>query len=341
VKRPTIADVAKRAGVSKGTVSFVLNDKAGVAAATRERILTAMQELGWRPDIRARALTSRRAYALGLVLARPARLLDSDPFFAAFIAGVESELAPRGQALVLQVVENSQVERAGYERMVADSRVDGAFLADLRVDDPRIGLLAGLGLPAVTLGRPVQSSPFPAVVADDAAGLAAVVDHLVTHGHTRIAHVAGPRSFLHGTGREAAWRAALRRHGLRPGPVRRGDFSPQAGASATRALLHLPDPPTAIVYANDVMAIAGLTVAHQLRVRVPDELSITGFDDTLLAGYVSPPLTTVRIDAYAWGQQATRTLLQLIETGTSADVALPPPRLLVRESTGPAPLSKE
>ena len=334
--RPTIADVALRAGVSKGAVSFALNGRPGVSPATRRRILGAADELGWRPNLRARALPARRAYAIGLVVARPARLLASDPFFAAFIAGVELELAERDLALVLQVAADRDAEAAGYRRLAADGRVDGVLLTDVLADEPRVDLLSDLGLPAVTLGRPDRDSPFPAVVEDDASGIQAAVDHLVGLGHERIGHVAGPDHFIHGRRRRLAWREAVESHGLVPGPMRRTDFSPTSGAKATTSLLRLADPPSAIVYASDLLAIAGVGAAQRLGRTVPGDLSVTGFDDTLMSAHVSPSLTTVHVDAVAWGRVATVTLLRLVTEGSADDVPMPAPRLVVRDSTAPA-----
>src|SRR4051794_24212637 len=189
--KPTIRDVARVAGVSKGTVSFALNGRPGVAEDTRERILAAARDLGWTPSTKARALSVSRSFAVGLVLAREPELLGADPFFPAFIAGVERTLSDRGQALVLQVVPEAE-EEAGYRRLAGAGRVDGVFLLDLRVADPRIALLAELGMPAVSIARPDGPSGFPAVLVDDRPGIAAAVRHLADLGHRRIAHVAGP-----------------------------------------------------------------------------------------------------------------------------------------------------
>ncbi|MBL7262286.1 LacI family DNA-binding transcriptional regulator [Paractinoplanes lichenicola] len=329
-ERPTIVDVARAAGVSKGTVSFALNGRPGVAEETRQRILDAARDLGWTPSHQARALSASRAFAVGLVLAREPELLGADPFFPAFIAGVERTLSDRGQALVLQVVPEAQ-EEAGYRRLAADGRVDGVFLLDLRVADPRIALLEELGLPAVSIARPDVPSRFPAVLVDDRPGIASAVRHLVELGHTNIAHVAGPSQFLHARVRRAAFEEAL----ANPGPVVEADFSAAGGARATRMLLAMPDKPTAIVYANDLMAIAGLSVASELGVVVPAQLSITGFDNTDLSAYVSPPLTTVRTDPYLWGRAAAEALLASIEGGTVDDVPVPSAQLVVRASTSP------
>jgi len=334
--RPTIRDVARAAGVSKGTVSFALNGRPGVAGETRQRILDAAQTLGWTPSHQGRALSVSRAFAVGLVLARPPELLGADPFFPAFIAGVERTLSERGQALVLQVVPDGE-EEAGYRRLADAKRVDGVFLLDLRVDDPRIALLEELRMPAVTIARPAGPSGFPALLVDDRPGIAAAVRHLTELGHRRIAHVAGPARFLHATVRRQAWEQALKEAGLSAGAVVEADFSAAGGAQATRELLDLAERPTAIVYANDLMAIAGLSVALERGIAVPAQLSVTGFDNTELAGYVAPPLTTVRTDPYRWGREAAEALLDLISGVTGGDIPVPPAELVIRASTAPPP----
>jgi DNA-binding LacI/PurR family transcriptional regulator len=332
--RPTIADVATRAGVSKGAVSFALNGRPGLAQATVERILAAADELGWRPSNRARSLSVSKAFALGLVITRDPDVLSSDPFFPAFIAGVESVLAPRGQALVLQVVTPGEEEAAGYRRLAQDGRVDGVFLSDLRHEDPRIDLLVELGLPAVTLNRPEGSSPFPAVCLDDRPGTVAVVEHLLRLGHRRIAHVAGPPAFVHATARSDAFVSALTAARLEPVAIEVSDFTAAGGTEATRRLLALPEPPTAIVYANDRMAIAGIGAAHQAGLKVPTDISIAGFDDSELAEFVHPGLTTVRADPFGFGAAAAQTLNRLVDgDGEVPDFELPPARLVVRQST--------
>jgi DNA-binding LacI/PurR family transcriptional regulator len=327
--------------VSKGAVSFALNGKPGVADSTRDRIRLAAGELGWRPSTRARALSVRRAFALGLVVARPPELIGADPFFPTFIAGVETVLADRGQALVLQVVPDGAAEQTGYQRLVEDGRVDGVFLTDLRHDDQRVELLRQLGLPAVTLNRPDGPSPFPAVCLDDKAGITQAVLLLARMGHRRLGFVGGPGHFLHGSGRRAAFEAAAKEAGLAPGAIRVADFTAAGGAQATAELLDLPSRPTGIVYANDLMAIAGMSVATQRGLRMPDDLSVTGFDDTEIAAHLVPSLTTVRTEIYDWGRCAATTLLSLVEADgkppAELDHQMTPAALITRDSTGPPP----
>jgi DNA-binding LacI/PurR family transcriptional regulator len=335
-RRPTIVDVARRAGVSKGAVSFALNDRPGLAPATRDRILASARELGWQPSARARALSRSRAFALGMVMRRPPALLGADPWFPQFLAGVETTLAERGSALVLQVVgDDDEAEAASYRRLARQGRVDGVFLNDLRIDDPRIPLLTGLGMPAVAVGRPIGPCPFPTVAVDDRAGVAETVRHLLDLGHRRIAHVGGSDGYVHSASRRAAWRETLRSAGVTPGPELVGDFTGPGGAAATAALLALAERPTAIVYANDLMAIAGMGVAIGQGLELPADLSVVGFDDAPLAAHVAPPLTSVRHDALGWGRVAARMLLAASDGDPVEDTELDPATPVVRASTAP------
>lgn len=335
--RPTITDVARHAGVSKGLVSFALNDRPGVSAETRDRILASAEELGWTPSLRARSLSVDRSYALGLVIGRSVDVIAADPFFHAFIAGVESEFSTAGQVLVLTRATPGREEAATYRGLAADKRVDGVLLTDLRSGDDRIALVQELGLAAVTLGHPDVPSPFPAVSVDDGRGIRAAVEHLIALGHRRIAHVAGPSNMLHARRRADAFIDAAITGGV-DATIVETDFSAVDGARATRELLALgADRPTAIVYSNDHMALAGLGVAQRAGLRVPHDLSITGFDNTELAEHTFPSITSVATDAADWGARSARLLLAAIAKEPVDDVDLSEPRLIVRESTATAP----
>jgi DNA-binding LacI/PurR family transcriptional regulator len=267
---------------------------------------------------------------------RAPELLGADPFFPQFLAGVESVLAERGSALVLQVVgDDDRAEASSYRRLAGQGRVDGVFLNDMLVEDHRFDLLAGLGLPAVAVGRPAGPCPFPVVTVDDRQGVAGTVRHLLGLGHRRIGFVGGPEGYVHSLSRRTAWRQTLEAAGVAPGPELVADFTGPGGAAATRALLGLPDPPTAVVYANDAMAIAGMGVAIGLGLEVPGDLSVAGFDDVPLAAHLAPPLTTVRQDAMAWGRAAAEVLLAVSEGRPAGDVELPAATPVFRASTGP------
>jgi DNA-binding LacI/PurR family transcriptional regulator len=335
-ERTTIADVARRAGVSKGLVSFALNDRPGVSPESRERILRIAAELGWKPSLRARSLSTGRSFACGLVIGRSADVIAADPFFHSFIAGLEDVFAMSGQVLVLAVATPGRHESETYRGLASDRRVDGVILTDLRAADERIALVEDLGLTAVTLGRPDLDSPFSSVSVDDGAGIRGAVRHLVGLGHRRIAHVAGPDTMLHSRRRSLAFTAAADAAGI-TSQILGTDFSAAEGAAATRRLLEQSEPPTAILYSNDHMAVAGLGVVQRMGLRVPDDISITGYDDAEIAGHLHPSLTSVATDAREWGSIVARTLMEALGGAEVAHLTLPDPTLIIRESTGPAP----
>jgi DNA-binding LacI/PurR family transcriptional regulator len=330
--RVTIRDIAERAGVSKGAVSYALNGRPGVSDDTRERILAIARELGWYPNRAARALSAARADGCGLVLARPANILGLEPFFMEFIAGAESELASRSMALTIQLVQDVEDEIEVYRRWWGERRVDGVLVMDLRVDDPRVDELVRLGMPAVVVGGPLGGK-LPAVWHDEETVVVEAVRYLAALGHERIAHVAGVSAFVHTRQRTDAFRRATEELGVRA-QVTTTDYSPESGARETRRLLSLPEPPTAIVFDSDLLAVTGLGVAQQMGFVVPDEVSIVGWDDSLISQVVHPPLTSITRDITYYGVLATRHLLTAIDEGSgTADLEAPRGELTPRGST--------
>jgi len=334
-RRVTISDIAKRAGVSKGAVSLALNGRPGVSDETRERILAIVKELGWSPNRAARALSAAKAGACGLVLARPARMLALEPFFIELIAGVESELSERSIALTIQLVHDIDEEIEVYRRWWAERRVDGVLMVDLRRDDPRIGALIKLGLPAVVVGGPLEDHALPAVWHYETLVFADVVRYLAALGHTKIARVSGLGEFVHTATRTAAFLDVTSELGI-SAEVVETDFAPESGARATRRLLSQPEPPTSVVYDSDLLAVTGLGVAHQMGFSVPDDVSIVAWDDSLMCGVVHPPLTALTRDIPAYGTAATKLLLAAIEGLSPGDIMTPRGELTPRGSTGPA-----
>jgi DNA-binding LacI/PurR family transcriptional regulator len=334
-RRVTISDIAERAGVSKGAVSYALNGRPGVSDGTRERILEIAHELGWYPNRAARALSAERADACGLVLARPARTLALEPFFMEFIAGVESELSARSIALTIQLVESVEAEIEVYRRWFGERRVDGVLVADLRHVDPRVDELVRLGLSAVVVGGPVKNRALPAVWHDEAGVVIEAVRYLAALGHRRIGHIAGVEEFVHTAQRTDGFLSVTRELGL-DSDVIATDYSPESGARATRRLLSAPEPPSAIIYDSDLLAVTGLGVAQQMGFAVPDDVSIVGWDDSLISQVVHPPLTAITRDIVAYGVTAIRHLLEVIEGRTTADAETLRGELTPRGSTGPA-----
>ncbi|MET9644963.1 LacI family DNA-binding transcriptional regulator [Streptomyces syringium] len=339
-RRPTMKDIARRAGVSESAVSFALNDRPGVSAATRARVRRVAEELGWQPSTAARALSGEGSATVGLVLARPARTLGVESFFLQLVSGVQEALAVRRLGLLFQVVEDLDAECAVYRRWWAERRVDGLLVVDPRDDDPRPALLDGLGLPAVVIGAldGVGEGPYGAISnlwADDTGGMASIVGHLCDLGHRRIVHIAGLPELAHTRRRIDSLRAEADRRALPDVVSVTTDYSDAQGAAATRRVLAAAYPPTAIVYDNDVMAVAGLAVAAERKVSVPRQLSIVAWDDSVLCRNTHPPLTALARDTAGFGKRAAEQLIALLDGGPARRVRDVAPRLAARESTAP------
>ena len=334
MKRPTISDVASRAGVTRAAVSFALNGQPGVSAATRERIVAIAAEMGFQPSSAARALSNGNAGAFGLVIGRPAATLGFEPFYMQFVSGIQAELSPDHIALLLTLAEDQATEVAAYQAWWAQRRVDGVLLVDLQLDDPRVAVLQQLRLPAVAVGNPAASGSFPAVWGDDAATMRAIVRYLADLGHRRIARVSGISRYLHTQIRTDAFGQATRAAGLEA-VVAEADFTSEHGAEATRGLLQSAQPPTAIVYDNDLMAVAGLGQARQMGLDVPADLSIVAWDDSVLCELVHPPLTAMHRDIAGLGGEAARLLRKLVAGERVGHYQAPAPVLTPRGSTAP------
>ncbi|WP_406049376.1 LacI family transcriptional regulator [Streptomyces virginiae] len=363
-RRPTIKDIARQAGVSESAVSFALNGRPGVSQDTRARIRRVAEELGWQPNSAARALSGERSGAVGLVLARPAHTLGVESFFLQLVSGIQEVLAAARTALLFQVVEDIDAECAVYRRWWAERRVDGVLVVDPRTSDPRPALLEALGLPAVTIGEalpqedeggggidPAAAGAMPAaaptarpavlssVRADDAGAMAQVLEYLHGLGHRRIVHVAGLPDLAHTVRRMESLRTEAARRGLGPDQVRSvlTDYSDTEGAAATRRVLAEPEPPTALVYDNDVMAVAGSAVAAELGIPVPGRLSIVAWDDSALCRVTHPRLTALVRDTAGFGRLAAGELLAVLAGAPPGVRISERPRLEPRESTAPPP----
>ncbi|HUQ61152.1 LacI family DNA-binding transcriptional regulator [Lentzea sp.] len=246
--------------------------------------------------------------AIGLVLARPARLLGVEPFFMEFIAGIEERLAERDLSVLLHVVADHEAETAAYRRWAARGLVDAVVVVNPVLDDPRPAVLREIALPAVVVG----DSDLPCVRTDHAGPVAEALGHLLELGHRRIARVTGPSALLHTRARTSALVEGCAAAGIEPVIVE-GDYSEEAGAKLTTSLLTGPEPPTAILYDNDVMAVAGLAAAAALGVEVPSGLSLVAWDDSTLCRLASPALTTMSVDVHQFGTTVADSLLELVD----------------------------
>ncbi|MEU6537756.1 LacI family DNA-binding transcriptional regulator [Streptomyces sp. NPDC047000] len=337
-RRPTMKDIARRAGVSESAVSFALNGRPGVSETTRERVRRVAEDLGWRPSTAARALSGEGAATVGFVLARPADTLGVDSFFLQLVSGIQEVLAERHLGLLFQIAADTADECAVYRRWWAEHRVDGVLVVDPRTEDPRPGLLDELGLPAVVIGGATDERHpgLSTVWADDAEAMAALVDELCALGHRRITHIAGLPELAHTERRVRALRAEAGRRGLTEVRSLTTDYSDAEGAAVTRRVLESAAPPTAIVYDNDVMAVAGVAAAAGLGFSVPGDLSVVSWEDSALCRMLRPLLSALSRDSVEFGRTAARELTALLDGGPARTVRVPVPRLIVRGSTGVA-----
>ncbi|WP_165990067.1 LacI family DNA-binding transcriptional regulator [Streptomyces sp. YIM 98790] len=274
--------------------------------------------------------------AVGLVLARPARLLGVEPFFMEFIAGIEERLAEQDLSVLLHVVPHHDAETAAYRRWAERGLADAVVVVNVTAGDRRPAVLTELGLPAVVVGNWDGPPELSTVRTDDAAPVRDALDHLLELGHRRIARVSGPEDLLHTRARTAALLAGCAQAGVEPVIVA-GDYSDEAGARLTEELLRRPAPPTAILYDNDVMAVAGLAAAHAMGVEVPRELSLVAWDDSPMCRLATPPLTTMSMDVHQFGTAVAETVLEVIGGGPVGQRWSPAPEYTPRGTTAPAP----
>lgn len=328
----TRAAVAVRANVSPAVVSYVLNNgPRPVASATRERVLRAIEELGYRPNAVARALKLRRTETIGLVVPD-----NSNPYFAELAKAIEDLAYAAGYALVLGNSSNDAERESAQLRTISQRQVDGLlFIGSSPHTD--LSQLHDDGIPVVLLDRTSDDYAFPSVVVDNRAGARAGVTHLIRHGHRRVACIAGPADLPAANEREAGWREALRAHRIaRSGVLERAPFSREGGYLAAHRLLGLPDRPTAIFASADLQGIGALRACHEAGLSVPDDVALLGFDGTQESEYTTPPLSVV---SQPIGEIAAKSIEILLGGGgatTPAHIVVPP-SLVLRRSCGCRP----
>jgi DNA-binding LacI/PurR family transcriptional regulator len=309
---PTLEQVAALAGVSRATVSRVVNGSPKVSPAVRAQVERAVAKLGYVPNRAARSLVTRRADSVALVVSEPHARFFSEPFFAGMVRGVSAALAETGVQLLLLIAQ-ALPDRGWLERYVVGGHVDGVLLASLHGDDPLPGTLERAGVPAVLIGRPVdQAAPGSYVDADNRGGAGTAVGHLARRGRRRIATITGSLDMGVGLDRLEGYRDGLAGAGLAGAGelVETGDFTEEGGAAAMGRLLERPgDPVDAVFAASDLMAAGALRALRAAGRRVPEDVAVVGFEDSAVARYAQPPLTTVRQPIEEMGRQATRLLL--------------------------------
>jgi DNA-binding LacI/PurR family transcriptional regulator len=345
--RCTLEDVAAHAGVSRATVSRVVNGSPRVSDAARAAVEQAIEELGYAPNRAARSLAAQRSDTVALVVSEPSTRLFTDPFFAGTIRGVAAALAGSRYQLVLLMAQGES-DRGGVERHLLRGNTDGVLLLSARRDDPLPHQLVGAGIPCVVAGRPSQADAARSagtaatlgppeisyVDADNVGGACDACAHLIRRGCGTIATVAGPADMAPGADRLTGWRQALAAAG-RTAPrslVASADFTREGGAVATRALLDRHPEIDGIFAASDLMAMGVLDVLRSAGRRVPEDVAVVGFDDSDLAPGTAPPLTTVRQPIEELGAEMGRLVLDQLDGAAPPRAVILGTELVVRAS---------
>jgi DNA-binding LacI/PurR family transcriptional regulator len=343
--RPTLEAVAAHAGVSRATVSRVVNGGAGVRAEVREKVRHSVEELGYVPNNAARTLVTRRTGAVAVVIAEPESRVFADPFFAQQLRGISRELSEHDTQLLLMMLERQKdYERIG--RYLSAGHVDGALMFSLHGDDPLPAMARHTGLPAVFGGRPgwpgAENDPDLLYVdTDNRGGAQQAVAHLQERGRRTIAVINGPLDQTSALDRLHGYCDALGIgvHEADPALVAQGDFTAEGGERAMARLLDVSPGLDAVFAGNDLMASGALRTLRTRGRRVPEDVAVVGYDDLEPAAWAEPPLTTVRQDVEGMGGMMAELLLRRIglteERGEAAPPApvVTPATLVVRDSS--------
>ncbi|MGW0606443.1 LacI family DNA-binding transcriptional regulator [Streptomyces sp. NPDC002644] len=314
--RPTLEEVAARAGVGRGTVSRVINGSPSVSETTRAAVEAAVAELGYVPNTAARALAANRSDAIALVVPEPETRFFAEPYFSDMLRGVGSALSDTEMQLLLIFAGNDR-ERQRLAQYLAAHRVDGVLLVSVHADDPLPDMVAELGIPAVISGPRSADEPLASVDSDNHGGGRSATAHLIQRGRRRIAHITG-RLDVYGAQRRAeGYRTALAEAGIEEdeGLIEPGDFSEEGGRRAMAALLERRPDLDAVFAASDVTAAGARQVLREAGRRIPEDVALVGYDDSVIARHMDPPLTSVRQPISGMGRVMTHLLLE--ETSTA------------------------
>ncbi|WP_024761121.1 LacI family DNA-binding transcriptional regulator [Streptomyces exfoliatus] len=335
--RPTLEEVAARAGVGRGTVSRVINGSPKVSEQAKAAVEQAVAELGYVPNRAARALAGSRTDAVALVIPETEARLFAEPYFLDIIRGVSAELADADKQLLLTLIRSEQ-ERQRFEQYLAAQRVDGVLLVSVHGDDPLPDQVRALGLPAVLNGRRREDERVAFVDSDNTGAGRTAVAHLAARGRRGIATITGPLDMYVARCRLDGYREGLADAGLAPDEelVANGDFTEEGGRRAMRELLDRRPDLDAVFAASDVMAAGARGVLREAGRRVPEDVALVGVDDSAVARHMDPPLTSVRQPIEEMGRTMARLLLQEIAAPSEPDEQprrMLPTELVVRASS--------
>ena len=333
----TLKDISARVGKSVPTVSRALAGHEDISPDTRREVQRVAREMGYEPNIAARNLQKQRTDTIALIFPMMNQLRFSDPFFSEFLTGVVEETAVYGYSLNIST-HSSEDEHEAYLKQIRSRRVDGFIVMRTKRQDPRIDLLCSQNMPFVAFGRVEGKNDFHLVDDDDTDGIRQVVDHLVSLGHKRLGFISEPTFFTKSFHRYQGYLQGLEAHNISIDPdlIVETNFRQQSGRNAAQQLFEMKNPPTAIVASNDLLALGAMNEAQSRGLVVGRDVSITGFDDIMLAENANPPITTVHQPAQQLGTMVAQKLLKVIrKEPIEKKQEIVKPSLIVRQSSGP------
>jgi LacI family transcriptional regulator len=334
----TIKDIAKKVGKSTTTVSRALHDYDDISPETKEKVRQAAAELGYSPSVLAQRLQKQRTDTIGFILPTYGPRF-SDPFFSEFLAGIGNKAAQHGFDLLVLTRPPGESEMDSYRSKVRSRLVDGFIIVRTRLNDPRIEFLLEVGFPFVSFGRVDGMQDFPLVDEDGERGMRALVEYLLSLKHRRVSVITPPMNLNFANYRLRGIGSKLNEAGLDldDSLVVNGDLTQRSGYELASALLSLPEPPTAIIACNDLMAFGAMSAAHERGLVVGRDISITGFDNIPMAEHSHPPLTTLHQPIYQIGEMLCDMLTKVIrgEPVDEMNIILQP-ELVIRHSCGVA-----
>lgn len=319
----TLEQIGKLAGVSRSTVSRVINNQASVKPEVRQRVRSVIKQTGYQPNLAARSLASQRSGIIGLVIPRIVQSLFTDPYFPHLMQGIAQGCNANDYLLSLFLFHTEDEEQKLYPRVLQAGLIDGVIIASTFTNDRLISQLVENEMPFVTIGRPDHAPQASFVDVDNVIGAYTAITHLMRLGYKRIATISGPQNMVAGIDRQQGYLNALndRGYSINPALIVEGDFTELGGYSAMQRLL--PHRPDAVFIASDSMALGALRALREVGLSVPGNIAIVGFDDLPPATISDPPLTTVRQPIRQTGIQAVEILIDIVTNG------LEPPRRII------------
>ncbi len=331
----TLEEIARLSGVSRSTVSRVINQQPNVSEDVRKRVMTVIEETGFQPNIAAQTLVSKRTWMIGLVIPREVSTFFTDPYFPRLTQGIAQGCNQFNYTLALFLVGTEEDEQKIFPRVSSKSMLDGVIIQSGQIGDQLVGRLSNSNLPVVVVGSPLHSKNVSYIDVDNVSGAYNAVSHLIRLGYQRIGTITGLAGGAAASDRLEGYKKALIERGrsLDQSLIVEGDFTEAGGYYAMQQLL--PAKPDAVFAASDLTAIGAMRGVREAGLEIPQDIAFVGFDDVPIATYANPKLTTIRQPIVQFGKNAVEVLIDLIENGVD------PPRrimmdteLVIRDSCG-------